>query len=281
MLDIVRDLWQYDFLRHALIAGVLASVVCGIIGAYVVVKRIVFIAGGISHTAYGGIGLGYFLGFNPIIGAVIFSLIGAGGIALIRQKARQLEDTLIGIMWATGMAVGIVLIEKTPGYAPNLMSYLFGNILTVPTYDLYIMGILDIVIIVIVTLLFKELQALTFDEEYAQVSGLPVAFLNVLLLCLIALTVVILIRVVGIILVIALLTIPAAITIQFSHNLKKMMIYSVILGIIFTTAGLILSEVYNITSGATIIFVSCSAYIISLLARWLIGKLGRLRPLRS
>lgn len=269
MIEIVRDLWQYDFLRHALIAGILASIVCGIIGAYVVVKRIVFIAGGISHTAYGGIGLGYFLGFNPIIGAVIFSLAGAGGIALIRQKARQLEDTLIGIMWAMGMAVGIILIEKTPGYAPNLMSYLFGNILTVPTYDLYLMGTLDIVIIVTVTLLYKELQALTFDEEYAIVSGLPVAFLNILLLCLIALTVVILIRVVGIILVIALLTIPAAITIQFSHNLKKMMVYSVILGIFFTTTGLILSEIYDITSGATIIIVSCAAYVISLLARWL------------
>jgi len=168
-----------------------------------------------------------------------------------------------------GMAIGIVLIDKTPGYAPNLMSYLFGNILTVPTYDLVLMAILDIVIIITGNLAVQRLQALTFDEEYAQVSGLPVAFLNILLLCLIALTVVILIRVVGIILVIALLTIPAAITIQFSHNLRKMMIYSVALGIVFTTSGLILSEVYNITSGATIIFVSCSAYVISLLAKWL------------
>ncbi|NLI16426.1 MAG: metal ABC transporter permease [candidate division Zixibacteria bacterium] len=270
MIEIIRDLWQYDFLRHALFAGILASVACGIIGAYIVVKRIVFIAGGISHTAYGGIGLGYFLGFNPIIGAIIFSLAGAGGIALIRQKARQLEDTLIGIMWALGMAIGIMLIDKTPGYAPNLMSYLFGNILTVPTYDLFLMAVLDIVIFAAVALLFKEFQALTFDEEYAEISGLPVAFLNSLLLCLIAMTVVILIRIVGIILIIALLTIPAAITIQFSHNLKKMMIYSVLLGIIFTTSGLILSETYNITSGATIIFIACASYAISLLIRWLI-----------
>jgi zinc transport system permease protein len=270
MIEIIRDLWQYDFLRHALFAGILASVACGIIGAYIVVKRIVFIAGGISHTAYGGIGLGYFLGFNPIIGAIIFSLAGAGGIALIRQKARQLEDTLIGIMWALGMAIGIMLIDKTPGYAPNLMSYLFGNILTVPTYDLFLMAVLDIVIFAAVALLFKEFQALTFDEEYAEISGLPVAFLNSLLLCLIAMTVVILIRIVGIILIIALLTIPAAITIQFSHNLKKMMIYSVLLGIIFTTSGLILSETYNITSGATIIFIACASYVISLLIRWLI-----------
>jgi zinc transport system permease protein len=273
MLEIFRDLWQYDFLWHAFIAGVLASIVCGIIGTYVVVKRIVFIAGGISHTAYGGIGLGYFLGFNPIIGAVIFSLAAAGSVAVIRQKARQLEDTLIGIMWAMGMAVGILFIEKTPGYAPNLMSYLFGNILTVPTYDLYLMGLLDIVIIVTVVALFKEFRALAFDEEYARISGLPVVFLNILLLCLIALTIVILIRVVGIILVIALLTIPAAITIQFSHNLKKMMIYSIILGVIFTTVGLMLSEAYNITSGATIIFVCCLGYVISLGAKWLRGRI--------
>lgn len=277
MIDILGDLWHYEFLRHALIAGVLASIVCGIVGSYVVVKRIVFIAGGISHTAYGGIGLGYFLGFNPIIGAVIFSLTAAGVIVWIRQKARQLEDTLIGIMWASGMAIGIVLIEKTPGYAPNLMSYLFGNILTVPGYDLFLMGVLDILIIFVVIALFKEFKALAFDEEYAVISGLPVGLLNLLLLCLIALTVVILIRVVGVILVIALLTIPAAIAIQFVYDLRKMMVLSILLGMIFTTVGLVLSEAYNITSGATIIFVACASYVISLALKYARNKFAGMK----
>jgi zinc transport system permease protein len=277
MFEALGDLWTYQFLRHAIMAGVFASIACGIIGSYVVVKRIVFIAGGISHTAYGGIGLGYFFGFNPIIGAAIFSLASACGIAWIRQKAAQLEDTLIGIMWAMGMAIGIVLIEKTPGYAPNLMSYLFGNILTVPAFDLYLMAILDFVIIVTVFALFKEFRALTFDEEYAEISGLPVTFLNILLLCLIALTVVLLIRVVGIILVIALLTIPAAISIQFSNNLKKLMFSSVILGVIFTTVGILLSTMYNITSGATIIFVACTFYILSLAGKYARDRYARVK----
>jgi zinc transport system permease protein len=277
MFEALGDLWTYQFLRHAILAGVFASIACGIIGSYVVVKRIVFIAGGISHTAYGGIGLGYFFGFNPIIGAAIFSLASACGIAWIRQKAVQLEDTLIGIMWAMGMAIGIVLIEKTPGYAPNLMSYLFGNILTVPAFDLYLMAILDFVIIVTVFALFKEFRALTFDEEYAEISGLPVTLLNILLLCLIALTVVLLIRVVGIILVIALLTIPAAISIQFSNNLKKLMFSSVILGVIFTSVGILLSTMYNVTSGATIIFVACTFYILSLAGKYARDRYARVK----
>lgn len=271
MLEAINDLWQFQFMRHALAASLLASLACGIIGSYIVVKRIVFLSGGIAHTAYGGIGLGYYLGFNPILGAIIFSLAGAFGIAWVRQKASQREDTLIGMMWAMGMAIGIFLIDKTPGYAPNLMSYLFGNILTVPGSDLLLMSILDILILTTIIALFKDFNAITFDEEYAEVSGMPVAILNIVLFCLIALTVVILIRVVGIILVIALLTIPPAISIQFSPNLKRMMVTSVILGMVFTISGLLLSGAYDVTSGATIIFVCCSAYLLSLLIKPLMG----------
>ncbi len=272
MLEQLADLWQFDFMRHAILTGLLVSVACGIIGTFVVVKRIVFLAGGISHTAYGGIGLGYFFGFNPIIGAMIFSLLAAFGIAAVRHHAEQREDTLVGIMWAMGMAIGIFLIDKTPGYAPNLMSYLFGNILTVPTSDLITIAVMDLVIIAITLAMFKEFKALTFDEEHAVISGLPVKLLNILLFCLIALTVVVMIRAVGIILVISLLTIPAAIVVQFHLTLERTMFYSVILGAIFTTAGLIISAAFSITSGATIIILASVGYLISFLIRPFILK---------
>ena len=273
MIDMIADLWQFQFMRHALTAGILVSVACGIIGSFVVVKRIVFLSGGISHTAYGGIGIGYYFGFNPIIGAVIFSLAAAFGIALVRKHASQREDTLIGIMWATGMAVGIMFIDKTAGYAPNLMSYLFGNILAVPTSDLILIAILDVLIIAVTILLFKELKAFTFDEEYSAVSGIPTAVLNIVLFCLIALTVVILIRAVGIILVIALLAIPPAAVVQFNLSLEKTMIFSMVLGAVFITTGLLLSAAFDFTSGATIIIVACVGYLVSLLIRLLLKRI--------
>lgn len=272
MLEQLADLWQFQFMRHALLTGLMVSIACGIIGTLVVVKRIVFLAGGISHTAYGGIGLGYYFGFNPIVGAMIFSLLAAFGIAAVRHHAEQREDTLVGIMWAVGMAIGIFLIDKTPGYAPNLMSYLFGSILTVPTSDLIMIAVMDVVILAFTFFMFKELKALTFDEEHATISGLPVIFLNILLFCLIALTVVVMIRAVGIILVISLLTIPAAIIVQFHQTLERTMLYSVILGAIFTAAGLVISAIFNITSGATIIILASIGYLISLLLKPVILK---------
>ena len=254
---------QYEFMRNALMAGLLASIACGIMGAYVVVKRIVFISGGISHCAYGGIGLGYYLGINPIVGAIFFSLAAALGIGMISRRTNQREDTIIGVMWAIGMAMGIVFIGLTPGYAPDLASYLFGSILTVPSNDIMIMIVLDIIIISIVNLLYKEFLALCFDEEFVTVIGIPVKSLYLILLCLIALTVVILIRVVGIILVIALLTIPAAISGIFTNSLKKMMFLSILLGTIFTTSGLWISYAFDIASGATIILVSGISFLFS------------------
>ena len=201
---------QYEFMRNALIAGLLASVACGIVGVYVVVKRIVFISGGIAHASFGGIGLGYFLGINPVLGALVFAVASALGMGAVIKRTKLPEDTAIGILWAMGMALGIIFIGLTPGYAPDLFSYLFGNILTVPFSDLILMLVLDAVIVSMAIALHKEFLALSFDEEFGTVVGVPVEALYLLLLCMIALTVVVLIRVVGSILVIALLTIPAA-----------------------------------------------------------------------
>ena len=250
-------------LVNAVIAGVLASIAFGIVGTYVVVKRIVFISGGISHTAYGGIGLGYLLGFDPMLGAVGFSVIAAFFISGMRKHKSGREDTLIGIMWAFGMALGVMFINLAPGYAPNLMSYLFGNILTVPSSELIMMFVLDIIILSLVLIFFNEFRAITFDESFARVIGLPVDNLYLLLLVIIALTTVLLIKVVGIILVIALLSTPAAISINYVKSLKSMMILSIALGLFFTISGLLLSYYLNLSSGATIIMVAVISYLIS------------------
>jgi len=265
------ELLQYEFIRNALLAVLLASIACGIIGVYVVVKRIVFISGGIAHASFGGVGLGYFLGVNPIWGIIPFSILSALVMGLVSKRSRIPEDTVIGILWALGVSLGIVFIGLSPGYAPDLFSYLFGNILTVTSVDLIIMLILDLVIIMVVFLFYKEFLALSFDDEFATVVGVPTVKLYFLLLCLIALTIVVLMKVVGIIMIIALLTIPAAISKQYTSNLKKMIFISILLSAIFGLGGLWLSYQFNLASGATIVIVSGIGFILS----WF-GKQGRI-----
>ncbi|KAF5073606.1 Manganese transport system membrane protein MntB [anaerobic digester metagenome] len=258
---------SYTFMQNAVIAALLVSVACGIVGSYIVIKRIVFISGGISHAAFGGIGLGYFLGVNPVLAAIPFSMISAMGMGMLSEKVNVSEDTAIGILWSLGMAIGIIFINLTPGYAPDLFSYLFGSILTVPTSDLVIMLVLDITIILTVFLFRRELLAVSFDEEFAGVVGMPSRGIYLLLLCLVALSVVVLIKVVGVILVIALLTLPAAISKQFTQNLNKLMILSVATGMVLTVAGLWLSYVFNLASGATIVIVLAVAFGIASLLK--------------
>ncbi|MGP8323181.1 MAG: metal ABC transporter permease [Methanosarcinaceae archaeon] len=256
------ELLQYEFVRNAIAAGILASIACGIIGVYVVVKRIVFISGGIAHASFGGIGLGYYLGINPILGVLPFSIASALSMGWVSKHSKLPEDTVIGILWALGMSIGIILVNLTPGYAPDLMTYLFGNILTVPFSDIVLMLILDAIIILVVYLFYKEFLALCFDEEFAIARGVSAQSLYLILLCLIALTVVVLIRVVGVILVIALLTIPAALSRQFTSNLKKMMLISVIFGAFFSSCGIWLSYMFDVPSGATIVLVMSVVYLL-------------------
>lgn len=264
MIQFFVEALQYDFMRNALLAGILVSIVCGVIGTYVVVKRIVFVSGGVAHTAYGGVGLAYFLGFNPTLGAILFSLGAAFGMGWVHRKTRQRADTIIGVMWALGMALGIIFLDLTPGYKADLMSYLFGSILAVPTGDLWLMLIMNVLIITVVILFYKELLAVAFDEQYALVENVPVDWIYMLLMGMIGLSVVMLMRVVGLIMVIALLTIPAAISAMYLRDLKKMMVLASVLGMVFTFVGLFLSYTLNLTSGASIILVAGAAYLVSL-----------------
>jgi zinc transport system permease protein len=256
VIETMLNALQYEFMQRALIAGLLVSIACGVIGTYVVIKRVVFISGGIAHAAYGGIGLGYFLGISPTLGAVVFSLLAAFGMGAVQRKTRQRADTVIGAMWAIGMAVGIIFIDLTPGYKADLMSYLFGSILAVPRSDLVMMVVLNLVIVLMVAMFYKELLAISFDEDFATVENIPVGWMNMILLGMIALTVVMLMRVVGLSMVIALLTLPAAISAQFVRQMKSMMVLSSILGMVVTTLGVFLSYFFNLTSGATFILVA-------------------------
>jgi zinc transport system permease protein len=255
---------QFDFMRNALMAGLLVSIASGIIGTFVTVNRIVFVAGGIAHAAYGGVGMGFFFGFNPVLGSIAFSLAAALGMGVVQRRTRLREDTAIGTIWAIGMAIGIILVDLTEGYKASLKSYLFGSILAVPTNDLAIMLILDLIIIGLVMLFYKELLAISFDETFATIRNVPVDAIYLMLMGIIALTVVMMMQVVGLILVIALLTMPAAIAGQFVRDIKKMMVLASLLSALFTVIGLWLSYSLNFTSGATIVLVAAIAYLLSL-----------------
>jgi len=259
------------FLQHAVVAGMLASIACGIVGTYVVVKHIGYLAGGVAHAVLGGMGIAYFLGKNPVGGALVAALLAALIIGWVSLRFRQHEDTIIGALWAVGMAVGILFISRTPGYNVDLMSYLFGNILMVPREDLLLMAGLDGVITALVLLFRKQFLAVCFDEEFAKLRGVPVGVFYLALLWMVALTVVILIQVVGLILVIALLTLPAAIAAQYARSLAAMMLAATLLGIAFTSLGLALSYEPDLPAGATIILLAGAAYLLSAAGRviWL------------
>ncbi len=250
------EILQYDFIQNALISGILISIAAGIIGSLVVVNKITFLTGGIAHSSYGGIGLAIYLGIPVLFGATVFAVITAILIAIITLKNRTRIDAIIGMMWASGMAIGIIFVDLTPGYNVDLMSYLFGSIIAVSAEDIQYMTVLDIFIIGIVVYFYKEILAVSYDSEFATLRGINVKFFYTLILILAALCVVAAIKAVGLILVIALLTIPTYLAETFASKLSSMMILSSILATIFTILGLAVSYSYDISSGASIIMVA-------------------------
>ncbi|UCF92694.1 MAG: metal ABC transporter permease [Desulfobacterales bacterium] len=267
---------QLEFMRNAVLAGLLVSIVCGVIGTLVVVNRLVFLAGGIAHSAYGGIGLALFFGLPYLVGTFGFALLAALAMAAVMLKAKHRADTVIGVLWAVGMALGIILVDLTPGYNVDLMSYLFGSILAVPTSDLWHMLVMAGAVLFVVSYYYNDFLAMSYDEEFAQLRNVPVKLLYGLLFGMIALAVVMIIRLVGLILVIALLTIPPYIAEKYARSLRMMMILGTLLSCFFTLMGLWLSYTLNLTSGATIIMVAAGGFFISLLLERLIPK--RLSP---
>ncbi|MDD2789275.1 MAG: iron chelate uptake ABC transporter family permease subunit [Sulfurimonas sp.] len=253
---------SYEFMQNALIAGIIVSFISGIIGSLIVVNRMVFLAGGIAHAAYGGIGIALFSGIPIFLGTSIFAVIAALFMAFVTIKQRENIDTFIGLIWAVGMAIGIILVDLTPGYNVDLMSYLFGSILAVNSEDLYFMSVLFVVILFVIIFWYRDILAVSYDSEYAALRGTNVKFFYTLILVLSALTVVIAIKVVGLILVIALLTIPIYIAQNISSTLYKMMFLSGIIAAVFTLVGLWLSYTFNLTSGASIILVAAVSLLL-------------------
>lgn len=255
---------QFEFLQNALVAGVLTSILCGVIGTLIVVNRLVFLSGGIAHSAYGGIGLAFFFGWPYMLGAVGFALFSAMIMAAVSLKSKDRADTIVGVMWAMGMACGILLLDMTPGYNVDLMSYLFGSILSVPRSELVDMAVVGFFILCLVGYFFRDLLAMSYDEEFAQIRGVPVKRLYFMLIGIVAVTVVMVVQVVGLILVIALLTIPPFIAEKYTKSLLTMMLISSCLGMFFTTGGLWLSYAFDLTSGAAIIFLAGIVFFLSL-----------------
>ena len=261
------EIFTYQFFTNALLTAVLTSISCGIIGTYIVSKRLVFISGGITHTSFGGIGMGYFLGINPLIGAAVFGILSALGIEFMSKKTEIREDSAIAIMWSFGMAVGIIFIFLTPGYAPNLMTYLFGSILTVTKLDLIISLSVTILVIIFFLSFYKVILFVSFDPDFAKTRQINVGLMNYILITLVALTIVMNIKVAGIILIISLLTIPQASANLFFKDFKKIIFFSIITGLTGSISGLILSYYINIPSGATIIFTLILIFLILRLIR--------------
>ncbi len=259
----LEALLTYKFLQQALIAAILSGIVCGLIGTYVVTNRIVFLSGGITHASFGGLGAAWFWGINPIWGAAVFSIFSALGIEFLTEKTKLRIDSVIGMLWTVGMAVGILFIYLTPGYTPNLMSYLFGSILSVEIIDLKLLAGLSVVTILFFTLFLRPIQFISFDKEYIKTHRINVAIFRSTLLILVSLTIVFSIKVAGIILIMSLLTIPQTIAATLTSNYVRILILSVIFAILGSIAGLALSWHLNIPSGATIILVLFAIFVLT------------------
>ena len=255
-------LLKYSFLQNAVVCAIFASVLCGIIGVIISEKKLLMMAGGIAHTAYGGVGLGYLLGFEPILGAGAFALISSVIIGKIHRKDNKNSDIVIGLLWSLGMSLGVLFTEFMPGYPPDMNSYLFGNILSVTKSDLYAIISLSLPVAFIIILFFNDWKAFLFDERFSEIRGIKTAFLEYLLMALIALSVVALIRVAGIILIIALLSAPAACASFFTKTLKSRIILAILFSAIFCLVGITVSYYLGFSSGTVIVFTAALSYFI-------------------
>lgn len=272
MAEFLDAVARHSFLQQALLAGILASLACGVVGTFVVTRRIAFLAGGIAHFVLGGLGVARYLQqvhgwqeLRPLHGALVAAVLGAAAIRWITRHAREREDTAIAALWAVGMAVGVVAIARTPGYNENLLSYLFGNILMVTRADLLLIAAVDAVVLLCVLVLYRPLLAASFDEEFARLRGVPVDWLTLLLLTLTALTVVVLLAVVGVVLALALLTLPAAAAGRFTRTLATMMVAASILALLATVGGLAVSYSANLPAGATTVLLAAALYVLAAL----------------
>ncbi|HHQ69668.1 MAG TPA: metal ABC transporter permease [Halothiobacillaceae bacterium] len=259
----LSSLLAQGFVQHALIAAILVSIAAGIVGALVVVNRLVFMAGGIAHTAYGGVGTAVFFSLPVLPVAAMFTALAALLLGILSLKQRERVDTLIGVIWAAGMAFGLIMIDLTPGYNTGLMGYLFGSILTVSTTELWMMAGLNALILALTMYYYRDILSFSFDPTFARTRGIPATGLYLMLMVLIAQTVVMMIQIVGLLLVLALLTLPPYLASRYTHTLAGMMYHSAIYSLLFCLTGLLVSYYFDMGSGPAIIAVACIGYLLT------------------
>lgn len=265
----IIELLDYAFFRNALLGSLFASIACGIIGTYVVSRRLVFISGGITHASFGGLGIGFYFGINPILSAMVFSVLSAFGIQWMSQKQGVREDSAIAVFWSFGMAVGIMLTFLSAGYGPNLSEYLFGNILTITQTDIWSLVILSIVIFLFFVANYHAIVSVSFDADFARTRRLKTKFIEYTMMLFVAITIVLSIRLVGIVLLMSLITVPQMTANLFTVNYSKIITFSIIISFVGSVVGLLLSYYLNVPSGAFIIFVLIMIYAISRLVKYL------------
>lgn len=269
----MENLFEYSFVIRSLLGALFASITAGLAGTYIVSKRLVFLSGGVTHASFGGIGLGYYLGINPVVGAAVFGLGSALGMEYMSARGKMREDSAIGILWALGMAVGIIFIYLTPGYAPNLMSYLFGSILTVTDGDLIALGIISAVLIIYTAVFYRTLLYISFDENYARTFTRHVDLFRYISVGLTGLAIVLNIRMAGVIMIIALLTIPANIVMLFTRRYLRIIVLSTVVSFAGISGGFAISWFTNLPTGATIVAV--------LVLFWLVARVVRTKKKSS
>lgn len=261
------NILEYTFFQNALLGSFLASILCGLIGTYIVTRRLVFISGGITHASFGGIGLGVVLGINPILSAMGFSILSAFGVQWMSHRGDVREDSAIAVFWTFGMSLGIICCFLSPGFMPDLPSFLFGSILTIGEADLWLLGTLVVLVAVVFVLLYRTILSVAFDANFARSQRLPVDFIEYLMMALIAMTIVATLRMVGIVLSISLLTIPQMTANTLTHDFKRIIAWSIVIGWVDCLLGLSLSYSLNVPSGASIIFVSILVYLVAKVGR--------------
>lgn len=269
------DLLSYTFFQNALVGSLLASVACGIIGTYIVTRRLVFISGGITHASLGGVGIALYSGISPLWGTLLFSLLSAMGIQWLSKRNDVREDSAIAVFWTLGMALGVLFTFLTPGYASDLSTYLFGNILTITQSDLWLLAVVTGLLILFFSLFFRPILSVAFDANFARSQGLPVTFFEYVLMAFVAVTVVATLRIIGIVLAISMLTIPQMTANIFTLNFRYMIWFSILIGMIGCAGGLFVSYFLNVPSGASIIFFSIIIYVLCKVGR------GFFLPLRG
>lgn len=255
MITTIENIFAYDFLANAFIACILSGITCGVVGSYIVARRMVFLASGITHASFGGLGIALYAGFDPLLGAVAFASVSSLGIECASRRGRMREDSAIGIIWSIGMAIGALFMSLRPGYAADLTSYLFGNILLVDRGDVVYLAVLTVVIVAGALLWLRRLMYITFDEEYARSQGIPVTVVAYVMAAVIAITIVLSIKVMGIILLLSLVTLPVVIANTLTKDYRRIALLASAIAVVGNVAGFIFSYQYNLPTGSCIIFI--------------------------